>query len=114
MPDRRDLVWLDSKPTRGKEIGKYRPAIVVSSREYNRKSGLLICCPVSTSIRGTATEVSIRGLDKPSVVAASLVQTLSWREFRVQKIKRASSQEFKETLLRVLPLIGAAELLESA
>ena len=53
IPDRRYLVWLDFEPSKGKEIGKYRPALVLSNREYNRKTGLLICCPVSTSIRVT-------------------------------------------------------------
>ena len=112
VPDRRDVVWLDFEPTKGKEIGKYRPALVLSSREYNLKSGLLICCPISTSVRGTATEVPISKLEKPSVVAASLIQTLSWRERKVEKIVKADQIVFKETLLRLLPLIGATEILE--
>jgi len=53
IPEREDIIWLDFQPTKGKEIGKYRPAI---------------------------TEVSLTNLDKPSVVASSLVQTLSWKD----------------------------------
>ena len=30
VPDRRDVVLLDFEPTKGKEIGKYRPALVLS------------------------------------------------------------------------------------
>ncbi len=78
------------------------PCMVLSSQEYNRKTGLLICCPISTSIRGAATEVPISHLEEPSVVAASLVQTLSWRERKVKKIITASQEEFRETLLRLL------------
>ena len=26
VPERRDVVWLDFEPTKGREIGKYRPA----------------------------------------------------------------------------------------
>jgi mRNA interferase MazF len=29
-PERNDIIWLDFEPTKGKEIGKYRPAIVLS------------------------------------------------------------------------------------
>jgi mRNA interferase MazF len=112
VPDRRDVVWLDFEPKRGREIGKYRPALVLSSAGYNRKTGLLICCPISTSIRGGLTEVPIRGLEKPSVVAASLVQTLSWTERKARKIRKANKREFAETLHRLLPLIGAEELFE--
>ena len=110
IPERRDVVWLDFEPTKGKEIGKYRPALVLSSREYNQKTGLLICCPISTSIRGGATEVPISGLEQPSVVAASLIQTLAWKERKVEKIISAKQSEFRESLLRLLPLIGVTEI----
>src|SRR5690625_5682571 len=70
IPERNDIVWLDFEPTKGKEIGKYRPALVLSSKQYNKQTGLLICCPVSTSIRGAATEVKVDNLDQPSVVAS--------------------------------------------
>lgn len=112
IPERRDVVWLDFEPAKGTEIGKYRPALVLSSREYHHKTGLLICCPISSSIHGGATEVPISDLDKPSVITAGLVQTLSWKERRIRKIMTASRDEFRETLLRLLPLIGATEVLE--
>ena len=112
IPERRDVVWLDFEPAKGTEIGKYRPALVLSSREYNHKTGLLICCPISTSIRGAATEVPISNLEQPSVVTAGLVQTLSWKQRRVRKIMTAGKDEFRETLLRLLPLLGASEVLE--
>ena len=111
IPDRRDVIWLDFEPKRGREIGKYRPALVLSSAVYNRKTGLLICCPISSSIRGSMTEVPVTGLDKPSVIAASLVQTLSWTDRKARKIRKASKSEFAATLQRLLPLIGAEEIL---
>ena len=112
VPKRKDVIWLDFDPTKGREIGKYRPALVLSSQDYNRRTGLLICCPISTSIRGGATEVPITNLDKPSVVAANLVQTLAWRERKAQKIVTAKPEEFRETLLKLLPLLGALEVLQ--
>lgn len=114
IPERRDVVWLDFEPTPGSEIGKYRPALVLSSREYNRKTGLLICCPISTSIRGAATEVPISNLGKPSVIVASLIQTLSWKDRSVKKIVSADRENFRQTLLRLLPLIGATEIIEES
>ena len=80
IPERNHIVWMDFEPTKGKEIGKYRPAFILSSKNYSKKTGLVICCPISTSIRGAKTEVIIDNLDKPSVIAASLIQTLSWKD----------------------------------
>ena len=73
-PERNDIIWLDFEPTKAKEIGKYRPALVLSSKDYNQATGLIICCPIYTSVRGGLTEVPITNLDQPSVVAANLIQ----------------------------------------
>lgn len=105
------MAWLDFEPTKGREIGKYRPVLVLSSQEYNRRTGLLICCPISTSIRGEATEVPVGNLDQPSVIAANLVQTLAWRERKAEKIVTAKPEDFRETLLKLLPLLGSLEVL---
>jgi len=105
-PERNDIIWLDFEPTKGKEIGKYRPAIVLSSKIYNSQTGLLICCPISTSIRGGSIEVFIGNLDKPSVVAASLVQTVSWKQRKAKFITNAEDGVLISVLQRLLPLMG--------
>ncbi|TYT74416.1 type II toxin-antitoxin system PemK/MazF family toxin [Desulfobotulus mexicanus] len=112
IPQRGDIVWLDFDPVKGREIGKYRPALVLSDKDYNQQTGLLICCPVSTSIRGGLTEVFVKNLEKPSVVACSLIQTLSWKDRSVKKITRAEDGLMKEVLTRLLPLMGAEILFE--
>lgn len=112
VPDRNDIIWLDFEPSTGKEIGKYRPALVLSSKDYNRQTGLLICCPVSSSIRGGATEVKIDNLDQPSVVAANLIQTLSWKHRKARKIIQAEESVLEDVILRIIPLIGADTVIE--
>ena len=113
IPERNHIVYLDFEPTKGKEIGKYRPALILSSLEYNRSTGLVICCPISTSIRGAMTEVPIYNIEKPSVVAASLIQTLSWKDRKVKFITDAEPSVMIEVLYRILPLIGADVLIET-
>ena len=112
IPERNHIVYLDFEPTKGHEIGKYRPALILSSKEYNKNTGLVICCPISTSIRGGITEVFVNNLDKPSVVAASLIQTLSWRERKIQFLIEAESSVMDDVLFRVIPFIGADRLIE--
>lgn len=112
VPKRNDIIWLDFEPVKGKEIGKYRPALVLSSLEYNKRSGLVICCPISTSIRGGITEVPVRNLDKPSVVASSLIQTMSWKDRKAKFITTAEVGVMEEVLMRLIPLIGAEAFFE--
>lgn len=111
IPERYDIIFLDFEPRKGKEIGKYRPALVLSSKEYNKKTNLLICCPISSSIRGHITEVPIDDLDKPSVIASSIIQTLSWQDRKAKFIKKVNHEIFEAVLQRLLPLIGANEFL---
>lgn len=113
IPERNDIVFLDFEPTKGKEIGKYRPALVLSSKGYNQKTGLLICCPISTSIRGAATEVPVDNLDSPSVVASNLVNTLDWRVRKVKKVAEGKVGVMDDVILRLLPLIGADQVINS-
>ncbi|MHB8696739.1 MAG: type II toxin-antitoxin system PemK/MazF family toxin [Sulfuricaulis sp.] len=114
VPDRNDIIWLDFEPPRGKEIGKYRPALVLSSGDYNQRTGLLICCPISTSIRGGLTEVPVENLEKPSVVVTNLIHTLDWRARDVKKCACAEPGIFDEVLVRLIPLIGADRLFTQA
>lgn len=112
IPERNDIIWLDFEPTKGKEVGKYCPALVLSSKEYNRATGLIICCPISTSIRGGNTEVPVNNIDQPSVVAASLIQTLSWKDRKAKFIIKAEPPVMDEVLYRIIPLIGADRLFQ--
>src|SRR5262249_10888253 len=113
IPERSDVILLDFEPKKGNEIGKYRPALVLSSKTYNQKTGLLICCPISTSIRGHLSEVPIEGLEKPSVIASGIIQTLSWQARKAKFVKTVSREIFEAVLQRLLPLIGADEFLET-
>jgi len=113
IPERFDVIFLDFEPKKGKEIGKYRPALVLSSKAYNQKTGLLICCPISTSIRGHLSEVPIDGLERPSIIASSIIQTLSWQARKAKFVKKVSREIFEAVLQRFLPLIGTNEFFES-
>lgn len=105
IPDRGDIVWLDFEPTKGKEIGKYRPALVYSSKAYNKATSLMICSPISTSIRNTPSEVKIDNLDNPSVVVSNIILIMSWKERRVKYETKVSKEIYDSILTNLLPLI---------
>ncbi len=111
IPARNDIVWLDFEPPKGREIGKYRPALVLSSQAYHQQTGLLICCPISTSIRGAPTEVPVHNLDQPCVVAANLIHTMDWKARQVKKAVEGEHGLMMDVLARLIPLIGADLLL---
>ncbi|EAS1997304.1 type II toxin-antitoxin system PemK/MazF family toxin [Salmonella enterica] len=112
IPKRGDICWLDFEPTNGKEIGKYRPVLILSHETYNRLTGLVICCPISTSVRGAPTEVPVTNLDSPCVVATTLIHTMDWKQRKVKLITQAEPGLSDEVLHRIIPLIGGEYLLK--
>ena len=49
-PDRGDLIEMNFQPAAGREIDKRRPAVVLSDRQYNRRTGLCVAVPASTDL----------------------------------------------------------------
>jgi mRNA interferase MazF len=48
VPGAGDIIWIDFDPQAGREQAKRRPALVVTERSYNRASGLVIVCPLTS------------------------------------------------------------------
>ena len=87
VPDAGDVVWLEFDPQAGHEQSGHRPALVISPAAYNGKTGLLVCCPLSTRIKGHPFEVltSVDGVN--CAVLSDQVKSLDWK---VRKAKKKS------------------------
>lgn len=48
VPDAGEVVWLDFDPQAGRQQGKRRPALVLTDQAYNRASGLVVVCPLTS------------------------------------------------------------------
>lgn len=79
VPDRGDVVWLEFDPQAGHEQAGHRPAVVLSPRIYNQKSGLALFCPVTTRIKGYPFEVVLPpDLAVQGAVLCDQVKSLDW------------------------------------
>jgi mRNA interferase MazF len=85
VPDAGDVVWLQFDPQAGHEQAGHRPALVISPASYNTKAGLMVCCPMSTKVKGHPFEVvtEIDGVE--SAVLSDQVKSLDWRIRRAKK-----------------------------
>jgi mRNA interferase MazF len=85
VPDTGDVVWLEFDPQAGHEQAGHRPALVISPASYNGKTGLMVCCPMSTKIKGHPFEVvsQVDGVD--SAVLSDQLKSLDWRVRRAKK-----------------------------
>lgn len=69
IPDRGHIIWIDFDPQAGREQARHRPALVLSSKAYNRKTSLCVLCPLTSRVKGYPFEVMVPGKE-PSVVLA--------------------------------------------
>jgi mRNA interferase MazF len=107
VPDGGDLIWLTFDPQAGHEQAGRRPALVLSPRPYNQKSGLALMCPVTNQIKGYPFEVPLpAGCGVQGVILADHVKSLDWKARRAVKISRVPLSVLNEALARLAPLLG--------
>jgi mRNA interferase MazF len=105
VPEAGDIIWLEFDPQAGHEQAGHRPAAVLSPQSYNRAAGLLLCCPMTTQIKGYPFEVRIAGTPV-SVALADQVKSLDYVVRRVRFKGKVSSQELSEIRAKATALIG--------
>jgi mRNA interferase MazF len=106
VPDRGDIVWLQFNPQAGHEQAGHRPALVLSPASYNRRSGLMLCCPMTSQRKGYPFEVVIEvDTDRESVVLADQVKSLDWKVLKAVKKGTASIDVIAETLSKLQTLL---------
>jgi mRNA interferase MazF len=106
VPDRGDFVWVDLTPPTGHEQSGRRPAVVLSPRSYNRKTGLCVICPATRQRKGYAFEVAVEhGPGDVSVVLADHVRNIDWRARNVERIRRLPKTVLDEVRARLAALL---------
>lgn len=104
VPDSGDVVWLQFDPQAGHEQAGYRPALVLSPAAYNAKISLMLCCPMTTRIKGYPFEVCIAGME--SAVLADQIKSLDWRARKARRKGTISAIELYEVRAKIIALVG--------
>ena len=110
IPETGDIVWLhfDTQAAHekaGYEQAGHHPALVLSPATYNAKTGLMLCCPLATQIKGYPFEVLIDG-QRLSAALADQVKSLDWRIRKAVRKGKVSEQVLSEVRLKIAALVG--------
>ena len=106
VPDAGDIVWLEFSPQAGHEQAGHRPALVISPATYNGKTGTMVCCPMTTQIKGYPFEVIIQMQGARGAVLSDQVKNLDWRARKATPKGKASSEELDEVRAKITALLG--------
>jgi mRNA interferase MazF len=107
VPDSGDLIWLTFDPQAGHEQAGRRPALVLSPKIYNQKSGLALACPITNRAKGYPFEVSVpAGCGVTGVILSDQVKSVDWKARRAEKLGRCPAEQLNEVLARLAPLLS--------
>lgn len=105
-PDQGDVVWLDHDPQAGHEQAGRRPTLVLSPKAYNAATGLMLCCPVTSQVKGYPFEVDLVGVKGLKGVALSdQLRSLDWEARGAEKAGRAADNAVADVLAKVKVLL---------
>ena len=106
VPNTGDIAWLAFSPQAGREQAGRRPALVLSPADYNAKTNLMVCCPMTTHLKGYPFEVVV-SRDPPSAILADQIKSLDWRARHATRKGRVSDAVLAEVRAKIRVLIGA-------
>ena len=104
VPSRGDLIWLNFSPQTGREQRGKRPAIVISPQNYNQKTNLAICCPITSQQKGYPFEVLIKSKKISGVVLADHLKSLDWKTRKAKFIEKARPKVIAECIEKAITL----------
>jgi len=107
VPDAGDFVWLTCDPRAGHEQAGRWPALVLSPKVYNAKSGLALACPMTSQVKGYPFEVVVpAGHGATGVILADHLKSIDWKARRAERLGRCTDEVMNEVRAKIAPLLG--------
>jgi mRNA interferase MazF len=81
-PDRRDMIWIDCNPQAGREMRDVHPLVVLSPREFNARTGIVIGLPMTTASYNETNPFTVKFTGSRSVASFILShqpKSFDWR-----------------------------------
>lgn len=101
IPECGDIVWLEFDPQSGNEHKGTRPALALSPRIYNQKSGLCVFVPITSKIKGYPFEIILNGEVVQGAILSDQVRSLDYRSRKArfcEKINEKILQKVREKI----------------
>jgi mRNA interferase MazF len=82
VPARRDMIWINCNPQAGRELSDVLPLLVLSPREFNGRTGIVIGLPMTTACYNATNPFAIRFAGPREVLSYILAhqpKSFDWR-----------------------------------
>jgi len=99
VPRKGDLIAITLDPQAGHEQRGRRPALVLSNDLFNKRTGLCMACPITSTRRDYPFHVSIpEGQNVTGFVMVEQIKSIDFRARKAKRIGRAPTPVLEEAL----------------
>jgi mRNA interferase MazF len=105
VPEEGDIVWLNFTPQSGHEQAGRRPAVVLSPKAYNSRTGLLLCVPITNQVKGYPFEVVLQSGGATGAALADQIKSLDWQTRQAESKGKATPAEIAEIKAKIKSLL---------
>lgn len=78
VPRAGDLIWLDFDPRAGREQAKQRPALVITDQSYNRASGHVVVCQLTSRRKPYPFALAVQVDKVEGAILVDHLKSLDW------------------------------------
>ena len=105
VPDRQDIIWIDCNPQIGNEMRDVHPFLVLSPRNFNEKTALVIGLPMTTAEYNSSNPFAVAvgsasgaKAGKTSYVLCHQPKSFDWRlrKAKAHPLKKLSDALFAD------------------
>jgi mRNA interferase MazF len=103
-----EIYMVDLNPTRGSEINKVRPAVVVSQNDMNKALETIVICPLTTSLHPMwRSRIQIVCNRKYAEIAVDQIRTISKMRL-IKKIDKLNANDSLKLRVTISEMYGEA------
>lgn len=106
VPRAGDIIWLDFDPQAGREQAKRRPALVITDEVYNRASGLVVVCPLTSTRKAYPFALPVVVQKIEGAVLVDHLKSLDWIVRKATFHSKAAPERLAKVRAYVGVLLG--------
>ncbi len=83
VPDRRDMIWIDFNPQIGSEMKDEHPMLVLSTKAFNERTGIVIGLPMTHAASNETNPFAVKfttAKGETTYVLAHQPKSFDWRQ----------------------------------
>ncbi len=105
-PKQGDIYWFDPDPSKGSEIRKIRPCVVVSPNEMNQNIRTIIIAPLTSTIQPWPFRMTVKVMGQKSSIACDQIRSVDRARLkaRIGKLKTADKERIFELIHSIFSL----------